>query len=620
LPQTDAALNTIGPHGDAEMPPAQSVTAAVTRLAETRPDQLAYTFVDYSADLAGTPVSLTWRDLDTRARAVAAELRGQAEPGERAAILAPQGLGYVTAMLGAFYANVIAVPLFLPDLPGHRDRLERIVADADPSYVLTTESALTSVTAFLRDHRPPSLRGILSVDAVSLRSVPDWQPAPNGADDIAYLQYTSGSTRAPAGVMITHGCLSANAAQIAAAFHVSPGSTTAVSWLPLFHDMGLLMTVAMPIATGNRAVFIDPAAFLMRPVRWLRLAAGNPGVISAAPNFAYEYCATRIDEHDIASLDLSGVRALINGAEPVRPATLRKFASVFSRCGLPATALVPAYGLAEATLYVASAAGRTPARVLAWDREELALGRARPVPEDASSAVAMVSCGVPTGQHVAIVAPETATVCPPGQVGEIWVNGPNVAPGYFAPPAESSSGKDAAVASGQVFGAALVSPPDGLPAEGWLRTGDLGTVDGGELFMTGRLKDLIVIDGRNHYPQDIEAAVQAAHPAIRQDRVAAFAVTTDEGDRVVVVAERARQDGGRPDPVAVARAVRGAVAVRHNVRLHDFMLVQAGAVPRTSSGKISRSASRERYLAGAFRPQHGTVSGHMAVPQQTTGE
>jgi acyl-CoA synthetase (AMP-forming)/AMP-acid ligase II len=291
---------------------------------------------------------------------------------------------------------------------------------------------------------------------------------------------------------------------------------------------------------------------------------------------------------------------------------------VFSRCGLPPAALVPAYGLAEATLYVASAAGRTPARVVAWDREELALGRARLVPEDASSAVAMVSCGVPAGQHVAIVAPERATVCPPGQVGEIWVNGPNVAPGYFAPPAESSSGKDAAVASGQVFGAALVSPPDGLPAGGWLRTGDLGVVDGGELFVTGRMKDLIVIDGRNHYPQDIEAAVQAAHPAIRNDRVAAFAVTTDEGDRVVVVAERARQDSGPPDLVAVARAVRGAVAVRHNVRLYDFMLVRPGTVPRTSSGKISRSASRERYLAGAFRSQHVPVAERMAVPQQIT--
>ncbi len=606
MPQNDSALNIIRVDGNAGIPPAQSIAAAAAGLAETRPDEPAYTFVDYSAELDGTPVTLTWRDLDTRARAIAAELLGGAEPGERVAILAPQGLGYVTAMLGAFYANVIAVPLFLPDLPGHRDRLDAIVADADPSYVLTTESALASVTEFLGGRQSSSLREVLPVDTAGLRPGPDWRAARSRADDVAYLQYTSGSTRSPAGVMITHGCLSANAAQIAAALRVAPGAVTAVSWLPLFHDMGLLMTVAMPIATGNRAVFIDPAAFLMRPARWLRLAASYPGVISAGPNFAYEYCTTKIDEHDIASLDLSRVRALINGAEPVRPATMRKFASVFSRCGLAATALVPAYGLAEATLYVASAAGRTPARILAFDREELARGRARAVPEDAPSAVAMTSCGVPSGQQVAIVEPETATVCPPGQVGEIWVNGPNVAPGYFAPAARSAARNGGEAASGQVFGAALVSPPGGLPAAGWLRTGDLGVVDDGELFVTGRLKDLIVIDGRNHYPQDIEAAVHAAHPAIRKDRVAAFAIATEEGDRVVVVAERARQGSGDlPDLAAVARAVRGAVAVRHNVRLHDFMLVKPGAVPRTSSGKISRSASRDRYLAGAFRRSAG---------------
>jgi fatty acid CoA ligase FadD32 len=587
------------------MTPAPSIAARAAHLAASSPDQLAYTFVDYSADIEGTAASLTWSGLDSRARGLAAELRRLARPGERAAILAPQGLGYVTAILGAFYANVIAVPLFIPDLPWHRDRLERIMADADPSIVLTTEDALAAVSAFVRDRRSPSLREILPVDGPGVPAVADWQPQPNDPDDVAYLQYTSGSTRAPAGVMVTHGCLSANSAQIAAALTLTPGSATAVGWLPLFHDMGLVMTVAMPIATGNQAVFIDPAAFLMRPVRWLELAARSPGAISAAPNFAYEYCATRIGEDDIASLDLSGVRAFINGAEPVRPGTLRRFASRFSRCGLSPAALVPAYGLAEATLYVASAAGRTPARIIAFDRDELALGCARPVPEDAPSALAMTSCGVPAGQHAVIVDPETATPCPPGQVGEIWVNGPNVAPGYFASAVAAPPGDRRDDASGQVFGARLADPGGGLPAEGWLRTGDLGVYDGGELFVTGRLKDLIVIDGRNHYPQDIEATVQTVHPAIRKDRLAAFAVATGDGDRVVVVAERADRDSADTDVAGVARAVRGIVATRHGIRLHDFLLVKPGAVPRTSSGKISRSASRERYLAGAF----GTPTG-----------
>ena len=597
--KTGLAPGIPDPGAPAGPSPDPSVVACAMRRAATSPNELAYTFMDYSADLAGVPTSLTWRDLDARARGVASELRARAEPGDRAAILAPQGLGYVTAMLGALYANITAIPLFTPDLPGHRDRLERIMADADPAWVLTTEAVLPAVTSFLAGcgRRPPSLRGILPVDGIGPR--PDWQPAGVSAGDVAYLQYTSGSTRDPAGVMITHGCLAANTAQIATALDIRPGSITIVGWLPLFHDMGLVMTVATPVVTGNKAVFFDPAAFLMRPERWLRLAASHQHVISAAPNFAYDYCATRIGEDVIASLDLSDVRAFMNGAEPVRPATLRRFAAVFSRCGLPEATLVPAYGLAEATVYVASAAGRTPARVMALDREELAAGRAVAVAEDAPSAVPLASCGVPSGQHLVIVSPRTGMVCPPGQVGEIWVNGPNVAPGYFRQPAGTDHPGEPA---GQGFGAALPDPPDGLPADGWLRTGDLGVLDGGELFVTGRLKDLIVIDGRNHYPQDIEATAQLAHPAIRRDRVAAFAVAADEADRVVVVAERARQAQAETDPVAVASAVRRAVALRHDVRLHDFVLVLPGLVPRTSSGKISRSSSRERYLAGAFTP------------------
>jgi fatty acid CoA ligase FadD32 len=604
MPQAYIAPGVAPPAGQAGAPPVTSIAACAARLAAADgADEPAYTFVDYSADLRGLASSLSWRELDARARAVAAELRVRTGPGERAAILASQGLGYVTAMLGALYANVTAVPLFTPSLPGHRDRLEAILADADPSCVLTTGRDYPAVTAFLRDHRPPSLRDVVRADEVSPGAGLAWQSGPVSASDVAYLQYTSGSTRTPAGVMITHGCLSANAAQITAALAVAPGSVTVVSWLPLFHDMGLVMTVAMPVVTGNRVIFIDPAAFLMRPARWLQLASGHPDVVSAAPNFAYEYCADRIGEDLIGTLDLRNVR-LLNGAEPVRPATLRKFTSVFSRCGLSPAAMIPAYGLAEATVYVSSAAGRTPARIVAFDRDELAAGRALPVPEEAPSAIAMVSCGVPAGQHVAIVNPQAATVCPAGQVGEIWVNGPNVAPGYYGNPA----------GPGQAFGAVLADPPGGLPPDGWLRTGDLGVLHRGELIVTGRLKDLIVVDGRNHYPQDIEATAQTAHPLIRRDRVAAFAVAAEDGDRVVVVAERARGPRDDADPAEVARAVRGAVAVRHDVRLHDFVLVKPGLVPRTSSGKISRSASRERYLAGAF----GSLAGPFD-PQNPAG-
>ena len=423
-----------------------------------------------------------------------------------------------------------------------------------------------------------------------------WEPEPIDPGEVAYLQYTSGSTRVPTGVMITHGCLAANTAQIREALSVDPGVVTALGWLPLFHDMGFVMSVAMPIAGAVRSVFMDPAAFLMRPVRWLELASRYPDVITAGPNFAYEYCAARIGDDAKAALDLSRVRAFLNGAEPVRPATVRTFTAAFACCGLTPQMMTPAYGLAEATVYVASRRPDQDVHIAAFDRQALEIGRAHQVPEGGDGAILLASCGVPGGQHVLIVDPQTRCESPAGQVGEIWVHGPNVAPGYFNHP-------DGA---GQVFGAALAAAPGGLPAAGWLRTGDLGLVEDGELFVTGRLKDLIIIDGRNHYPQDVEVTAQNAHPVIRRDRVAAFAVPGGGGvdrDHLVVVAERARRvDAGHVDPAEVARAVRGAVSAHHDLRLHDFLLVEPGMVPRTSSGKIARSASRERYLAGTFAP------------------
>jgi fatty acid CoA ligase FadD32 len=580
-----------------------SLVAGVMHLASTLPEMPAFTFVDYSTDLNGRRETLTWSGVDQRARTVAAVLSSRLTAGERAAVLAPQGLEYVVAMLGAFYARVTAVPLYTPDLPGHRERLERIMADADPACVLTTTRAAPSVAAFLGERPPPSLRTEpILVDAIDPVLAAAWSDTGIEADDVAYLQYTSGSTRQPAGVMITHRCVAANAAQILATLGYEPGSVTAVGWLPLFHDMGFVMTVAMPIATACAAVFTDPAAFLMRPVRWLRLASGVPNVISAGPNFAYEYCASRIADSDKTALDLSGVRNFLNGAEPVRPATMERFASAFAACGLRPEAMTPAYGLAEATVCVTlGATGRRP-RIAAFDRAALTGGLGRQVPgsnghgaaaADEDSAL-LASCGEPAGQHVVIVEPGTQTPCAAGHVGEIWVNGPNVALGYFRHPGRDS----------EVFGGTLPSPPPGMPAEGWLRTGDLGLMHDGELFVTGRLKDLIIVDGRNHYPQDVEVTAQNAHPVIRRDRVAAFAVPGIDVDRVVVVAERARQVGPADvNGAEVARAVRGAVSAHHDLRLHDFLLVEPGAVPRTSSGKIARSASRERYLAGAFGPR-----------------
>jgi fatty acid CoA ligase FadD32 len=596
---SEAAVDPIPAQaGPAVLRPDQVTLAhRVRQLAETIADRPSYTFVDYQASPRGRRQTLTWGEVDMRARALAAALRSRVLAGERAAVLVPQGLDFVVAMLGAFYARVVAIPLFTPDLPGHSGRLRHILADADPACVLTTEAAAASVEALLREcgARP---RHTVIVDTVSPALAGGWRYEEIGLGDLAYLQYTSGSTRAPAGVMITHGCLAANAAQISTALGVEPYRSTAVGWLPLFHDMGFVMTVAMPIATGCQAAFMDPVAFLMQPVRWLQLASEHANVFTAGPNFAYEYCVNRVADQDRAGLDLSGVRAFINGAEPVRPATLRRFTGAFAGCGLAAEALTPAYGLAEATLYVASGGTGRPPRTVMLDRAALQRGEAVPLAGEAEDpgAVSIASCGSPAGQHVAIVDPQTAMVCPPGRIGEIWVSGPNVSPGYFR-----GHSRDGGVHDAGTFGAVLAGAPEGMPRGGWLRTGDTGVMHDGELLVTGRLKDLIIIDGRNHYPQDVEATAQDAHPVIRRDRVAAFAAPGEDGDRLVVVAERSRQAAAGPvDPAEVTRAVRAAVSAQHGAPLRDFLLVRPGDLPRTSSGKIARSACRERYLAGAF--------------------
>ncbi|MFI9558562.1 fatty acyl-AMP ligase [Nonomuraea endophytica] len=532
----------------------------VARWAREIPDAPAYTFVDHLGD--GAWHTLTWRQVDRRARALAVRVRELAGPGDRVAVLAPQGLDYVVAMIGTMYAGVVAVPLFAPGLPGHAERLARAYTDAEPALVLTTTPALPGVRAFVDGG------AVLAVDTVSDLLADEWDEVALGPDDLAYLQYTSGSTRQPTGVEITHGNVDANARQLWEAFDARPRTSVAALWLPLFHDMGLIATIALPIVGGNQVAFMDPVAFVMHPVRWLRLLSEFHDVYTGGPNFAYEYTAARVSEADKDGLDLSGVRVMLNGAEPVRPGTGAAFHAAFARCGLRPQAHTPAYGLAEATVFVSAVGCDEVAKVTEFDRD--ALGEGRAVAYTSGGRSTLVSCGRPTGQRVRVDAPD-------GHVGEIRVQGPNVARAYWRDPERSA----------EVFGS------------GWLRTGDLGVIHEGELYVTGRIKDLIIVDGRNHYPQDIEATVQEACEAVRRDHVAAFAVPGELGERVVVVAERSRR-GLEADLSEVSRLVRAAVARTHDLAVHDVVLAAAGAVPRTSSGKIARRACLQAYLEDAF--------------------
>lgn len=537
------------------------VADAVRHWAGQRPDSTAFTFLDHDADPAGLPVRITWSELDRRARGLAARLRRRCAPKDRVLILLPQGIDYAVAFVACLYADVLAVPLFPLTGAGHRDRLDGVVRDCSPTAALVHEAHDA--------HQVPGL------DAIAVAHVEPSGEPPTPGHGPAYLQYTSGSTRTPAGVVVTDRNFRVNVRQALTAYGLRDEPAAPVSWLPLFHDMGLVLGLGVALLTGVEATLMDPLAFLYRPARWLDALHGKRNAISAAPNFAYDLCVRRTTEDDRAHLDLTGVTALINGSEPVHAATIARFHDAFAPHGLRPDAQRPSYGLAEATVFVTAATG--PPTTTPFDRKALAEGRAE-VQDDPDRATTLVGCGQAVEQDVKIVADDVE--CPPGRIGEIWVHGENVAPGYW-------------VAKPGVFGATL--PGDPRP---WLRTGDLGVLHDGELYVVGRIKDLIVIDGRNHYPQDVEATAERADPALRRGHVAAFSVPGDAQEALVVVAERApRVPRDAIDPGRVRRNVRAAVSAHHDVRVRDVLLVEPGSVPRTSSGKLSRAACRDRYLA-----------------------
>lgn len=561
--------------GDGETT-ADDLSGLLAVWARRYPDDPAVSRLDFRVNPRGVQTKWSWRDLDDRVDAIASWLGSRVRPGSTVAVLIGQTPDYVAAFLGALRAGLVAVPLFPPGLPGHGERLASVLRDCAAKTVLTTQDTAVEVEDFLRT-AGLVIAHIVSVDKLPATFGAGFAPTPLSPDAVAYLQYTSGSTGDPRGVVITHGNVIANARQACEAYGVRRESAS-VSWLPLFHDMGLVLSIAAPLVSGMRAVLMDPPAFLEKPERWLQALSANPGAITAAPSFAYGYCAARVSEWEKARLRLDTVLALIDGSEPVQAGAVERFQAAFAECGLKPEAYSPSYGLAEATVFVSAGSGALIRRL---NRAELAAGRAVEVPSSHPEAVRLVSCGQPIGQQVLVVDPDTGVPRPSGEVGEIWVAGPNVGRGYWGRPEES----------GRTFGH-TVPGVDGS----WLATGDLGVWCEGELFVTGRIKDLIVVDGRNHYPQDVERTAESAHGAIRPRNVVAFSVAGSDGESAVVLAEWAKAVNG-VDPDEVAAAVRAAVSRAHGLALREVRLVEPEALPRTTSGKISRSACRTRYLA-----------------------
>ncbi|GGO49567.1 fatty acyl-AMP ligase [Streptomyces lasiicapitis] len=518
-----------------------------------------------------TVVTLTYAELDLRARALAAELQATCPPGTRVAVLCPHDEHYVVAFLGCLYAGVIAVPLYAPELFRSQTRLRSVLRDSTPGCVLTTSAVRSAVRTALSgaawQHGP-----VLHVDEVPSHRAEKWRRPPVAPEDVAYLQYTSGSTGAPAGVRVTHANLSATAYQMRSRFMPA---RTAVSWVPLFHDMGLICAIASPLGAGMHMVHLSPMSFLHRPYRWLRALSDYRADWTVTPNFGLTHCVRRVDAEEAATLDLSGLRALAIGGEPVHAGSVSAFVEAFAVAGLDPRSPVPCYGLAEATLSVTMTPNGTGAVAGSFDRAALTAGAVRPVPHG-PDAVRLVSNGTPVpGVTVRIADPATGAETP-GRVGEIWVNGPTRTDGYWQAPERTA----------RVY------------ADGWLRTGDWGFRHDGGLYVVGRMDDVIIVRGRNHYPEDIEATVESVAPVA----ATAIGVEGDPTARLIVLmeADAAMTALPAPDREALAERIRQTVSRQHGLAVHDVVVVRGGTLPRTTSGKIQRRLCRERYLAGAY--------------------
>jgi fatty-acyl-CoA synthase len=586
--------------GGVALPPGTTLISLIERNIANVGEAVAYRYLDYARS-EGDIFEVTWTQLGVRLQAIAAEVQRFAGEGDRVAVLAPQGIEYVAGFYAAIKAGAIAVPLFAPELPGHAERLQTALRDSEPTAVLTTASAKDAVENFLvsmPDLRKPRL---IAIDEVPDSAGELFVPVEVDVDDVSHLQYTSGATRPPVGVEITHRAVGTNLVQMILSIDLLDRNTHGVSWLPLYHDMGLSM-IGFPAVYGGHSTLMSPTAFVRRPLRWIHaLSAGSKQgrVVTAAPNFAYEWTAQRGLPAPGDDVDLSNVVTII-GSEPVSIDAIRRFNKAFTPYGLPRTAFKPSYGIAEATLLIATIDASAEASVAYLDREQLSAGHAVRVEPDAPNAAAQVSCGrVARSLWAVIVNPDSGSELPDGEVGEVWLQGNNVGRGYWGLPEESRL----------AFGAKLRSrlgegshAEGSTPARTWLRTGDLAVYLDGEIYVTGRIADLITIAGRNHYPQDIEATAAEASPMVRRGYVTAFAVPANGEDRLVVIAERAA-GAGRGDPRPAIEAIQNAVSRRHGVAVSDVRFLPAGAIPRTTSGKLARRACRAEYLGGTLGPR-----------------
>ncbi|OYU04460.1 MAG: non-ribosomal peptide synthetase [Pseudomonas sp. PGPPP1] len=550
----------------------RTLVQSLQRRAAQTPDQVALRFLAESAE---QNVVLSYRDLDRRARTIAAALQADAALGDRAVLLFPSGPDYVAAFFGCLYAGVIAVPAYPPESTRrhHQERLLSIISDAEPRLLLTIASLGDGLAQI--ENAPP----VLSVDTLDAQIADRWVAPDLHADDIAFLQYTSGSTALPKGVQVSHGNLVANEVLIRRGFGIDLNpDDVIVSWLPLYHDMGLIGGLLQPIFSGVPCVLMSPAYFLGRPLRWLEAISEYGGTISGGPDFAYRLCTERVSESALERLDLSQWRVAYSGSEPIRLDTLERFAEKFAACGFTPDNFFASYGLAEATLFVAGGSRGRGIPAMRMDEQALAANRAEP-----GQGAAIMSCGTSQPEHaVLIVDPQTLAELPDNSVGELWATGPSIAHGYWRNP--EATAKTFVQHAGRT----------------WLRTGDLGFMRFGEVYITGRLKDLLIVRGHNLYPQDIEQTIEREVEVVRKGRVAAFAVNDRGLEGIGIAAEISRSVQKILPPEALIKAIRQAVAEAYQEAPSVVVLLNPGALPKTSSGKVQRAACGLRHADGSL--------------------
>ncbi len=564
-----------GADEDAQIDNAASLVALLRQRAERQAHRTAYTFLENGERALR---SMTYGELDLQARQLAAQLQAAGMQGERAVLLYPPELDYIVAFFACLYAGTIAVPAYPPSNSRHMPRLQAIIDDSRAAVILSTRSVAKAVQQFTVGSAGLLDKCWLITDDFAAFDASAWRLPVLRDHEPAFLQYTSGSTGNAKGVMVSHANLMSNQQLIKRRFGHNAQSTV-VGWLPLYHDMGLIGNVMQPLYCGSSAVLMSPMAFLEKPIRWLQAISDYRAHTSGGPNFAFELCARKISDEDKAGLDLSPWRLAFNGAEPINPDTMNRFADAFAGCGFNRKAFYPCYGLAEATLLATGGDKNNRPTVAAFYKTGLEQGRVRPALDGGDNIRHLVGCGgidVDAGQRIRIVDPETGELYDSDQIGEIQLSGPSISLGYW----QNSP------ATGQAF----IGDTDGQNR--WLRTGDLGFIAGGELFVSGRLKDLIIMRGRNYYPHDLEYATEAATDALSPGCAAAFAVNGDDGEKLVVLAELKRNRLRQLDYRAEFAAIRARLVEECGIQADTVMLLKPGAILKTSSGKIRRSACR----------------------------